>query len=189
MASATSANYATGIVTPTTITFTGSTHVTSQMNSFLFNAPTLTDASALTVDNAATLDIAGAVGLIVGSGSVGIGTAAPAAKLDVSCEVRVSSSGGTCSSTNSGAQRYTGATDNWCYCDGNAWVPMTNPPTANGLESHWKLDSSTADATGNGNTGTLIGSPTYATGYINNAITLNGTNVRQHSGFNVSSRQ
>jgi len=58
--SATNAEYTTATFTPPTITLTGVTQVTSGMDSILFNAPTITDSSAITVDQANTLTIAGA---------------------------------------------------------------------------------------------------------------------------------
>ena len=54
---------------PATITLTGSTQVTSAMDSVLVNAPTITDASAVVVDKAATVTITGAP---VAAGSVSI---------------------------------------------------------------------------------------------------------------------
>jgi hypothetical protein len=49
-----------------------------------------------------------------------------------------------------------------------------------GLVLHWKLDESSgttaADSSGFGRTGTVVGTPTWATGADNNAIQLNGTN-------------
>jgi hypothetical protein len=60
VASASGAEFTTGTFTPPTITLTGTTQVTSQMDSFIFNQPTITDASAVTVDDAATLTVAGA---------------------------------------------------------------------------------------------------------------------------------
>jgi hypothetical protein len=60
VASASTAEYTSGTFTPPTITLTGSTQVTAQMDSFIFNQPTITDASAVTVDDAVTLTVAGA---------------------------------------------------------------------------------------------------------------------------------
>ena len=57
IASATGAEYTTLTITPPTVTLTGTTQVTSQMDSVLISAPTITDASAVTVDRAATLTI------------------------------------------------------------------------------------------------------------------------------------
>lgn len=49
-----------------------------------------------------------------------------------------------------------------------------------GLIGHWKLDESSgalaADSSGLGRNGTVVGTPTWAAGKINNAIQLNGTN-------------
>ena len=49
IASAATAEYTTLTLTPPTITLTGTTGVTSTMDSLLFNAPTITDSSAVTV--------------------------------------------------------------------------------------------------------------------------------------------
>ena len=59
IASAASVDYTTFTVTPPTITLTGTTTVNSVMDSILFNAPTITDSSAVTIDRASTLTISG----------------------------------------------------------------------------------------------------------------------------------
>ncbi|MBI2644291.1 MAG: hypothetical protein HYW95_02140 [Candidatus Wildermuthbacteria bacterium] len=99
IASAAGAEYTTLTVTPPTITLTGTTQVTSQMDSILINVPTITDSSSVTVDKAATLTIAGApsaggsvtitdaLSLAVNAGdsyfggNVGIGTTNPEVEL------------------------------------------------------------------------------------------------------------
>jgi hypothetical protein len=49
-----------------------------------------------------------------------------------------------------------------------------------GLSGYWKMDdgsgTSATDASTNGNTGTLTNGPTWTTGQINGAVTLDGTN-------------
>lgn len=68
------------------------------------------------------------------------------------------------------------------YCDGTNWVLVGNPsvPT-NGLVGWWKFDegggSTAADSSGQGNDGTLNGSPlpTWTTGQINGALSFDGT--------------
>jgi len=60
IASQANAKLTTFTLTPPTITLTGTTQVTSQMDSTLINAPTITDVDAVTVDNASTLTISGA---------------------------------------------------------------------------------------------------------------------------------
>jgi len=59
------------------------------------------------------------------SGNVGVGTASPGAKLDVAGEVRVGSSGSTCSATNEGAIRYNSAKKTIEYCSGSCWGDVT----------------------------------------------------------------
>ncbi len=52
-------------------------------------------------------------------------------------------------------------------------------PLSEGLLGYWKLDdgsgTSAADATGNANTGTLTGGPSWTTGQINGAVDFDGT--------------
>lgn len=51
--------------------------------------------------------------------------------------------------------------------------------TTTGLQGHWKLDESSgtsaADSSGNGNTGTTSGSPTWTTGQIDGGLSFDGT--------------
>jgi hypothetical protein len=44
------------------------------------------------------------------------------------------------------------------------------------IRGWWKFDGTTVDSSGNGNSGTLVGSPGYSTGQTGAAISLNGTN-------------
>lgn len=60
IASATGAEYTSLSVSPPTITLTGGTQVTSQMDSILFNSPLITDTTAVTVDDAALFTVDGA---------------------------------------------------------------------------------------------------------------------------------
>jgi hypothetical protein len=72
------------------------------------------------------------------------------------------------------------------YCDGTNWVAAGGLRTApsNGLAGWWKLDdassgtaqTSAADSSGNGNTGTTQNAPTWTSGgKVGNALILNGT--------------
>lgn len=58
------------------------------------------------------------------------------------------------------------------------------------LIAYYTLDSTANDSTANANNGTLIGSPSYATGKINNGISLNGSSqyvtVSDAASFNVA---
>lgn len=45
----------------------------------------------------------------------------------------------------------------------------------NGLVGWWKFDGDATDSSGNGNNGTLVGSPSYVSGRIGSAISLNGS--------------
>lgn len=67
------------------------------------------------------------------------------------------------------------------YCNGVNWVamaPQINAPPTNGLVGWWKLDdgsgTSAVDSSGNNNTGTLVNSPAWTTGYYDGALTFNG---------------
>lgn len=57
-------------------------------------------------------------------------------------------------------------------------------PLEKGMVGYWKLDdgsgTSAADASGNGNTGTLVNSPSWVAGQINGALSFNGTNQRAY---------
>jgi hypothetical protein len=63
-----------------------------------------------------------------------------------------------------------------------AAVPQTTAksPTKTGLVGHWTFDEGTGtranDSSGLGNTGTLVGSPTWATGKLGKALSFNGSN-------------
>jgi hypothetical protein len=89
---------------------------------------------------------------------------------------------------NAGDVIYYGAYQSDMYCDGGAWVSMGGPvgDTTTGLVGWWKLDdgsgTSAADSSGNGNTGTLINTPTWTTGINKGALTLNGTNQYVDAG-------
>jgi hypothetical protein len=52
---------------------------------------------------------------------------------------------------------------------------VTSTPVTPTLAGWWKLDNDVKDSSGNGNNGTITGSPTYAAGKIGSALTLNGT--------------
>lgn len=58
------------------------------------------------------------------------------------------------------------------------------------LVAYWKFDENTgtsaADATGNGNTGTLVGSPSWVAGKINSAVSYNGTSQYTQTGSGSS---
>ena len=53
------------------------------------------------------------------------------------------------------------------------------PDVTNGLAGHWQFDDGTGstatDSSGNGNDGTLVGSPTWGAGKVGQALTFNGS--------------
>lgn len=71
------------------------------------------------------------------------------------------------------------------YCDDTNWRAMgpapsaATPPTTSGLIGYWALDdgsgTTAADPIGS-HPGTLTNGPTWATGYISNAVNFDGTN-------------
>lgn len=58
---------------------------------------------------------------------------------------------------------------------GGAGVPQCASGLATDLDLYWQLDSDVSDASGNGNTGTATGSPSFVSGKLNNAVDLNGS--------------
>jgi Concanavalin A-like lectin/glucanases superfamily len=78
---------------------------------------------------------------------------------------------------NAGNVIYNGPYRMYQYCNGGAWIGIGKVSNlTGGLVGWWKLDetsgTSAADATGNGNTGTLTNGPTWTTGMNNGALTL-----------------
>ena len=56
---------------------------------------------------------------------------------------------------------------------------------ARGLVGWWRFDENLTDASGNGNNGTGVGSPTFTSGIYGQALSLNGTNQRVDLGVNT----
>jgi hypothetical protein len=88
------------------------------------------------------------------------------------------------------------------YCDGTNWIATgtattPNGDTTTGLVGWWKLDegsgTTVADASGNGNTGTLTNGATWTTGQFNSAVNLDGTNdyvsIANESNFDFERTQ
>lgn len=73
------------------------------------------------------------------AGNVGIGTAAPTARLDVAGEVKFGNTSSVCDATSEGQQRYNSSTKKMEFCNGTSWAAI-------------------------GSTG--IGSPSFDTGWI-----------------------
>lgn len=140
------------------------------------------------VCNGTTLEVYESV--LTGPLRKGIGTASPAAKLDVVGEVKVGNTSLACSGTTEGAQRYNSTSHVMEYCNGTSWVGFgsgvtSNCPTSDvtsGLVARWKFDESSgttaADSSGNSLTGTLTNGPVWNpnNGYLNGALTFDGSN-------------
>lgn len=71
------------------------------------------------------------------SGSVGIGTSSPVAKLDVAGEVKFGNSSSTCNTINEGQQRYNSTSKVMEFCNGTLWTPMIPQGTICGRRSVW----------------------------------------------------
>lgn len=72
------------------------------------------------------------------------------------------------------------------FCNGTNWIAVGQSSigysgscgVTSGLVGHWKLDENTgttaADASGSGNTGTLLNGPTWASGKVSNSLNFDG---------------
>jgi hypothetical protein len=61
---------------------------------------------------------------ITSTGNVGIGTATPAARLDVAGETKIGNTNVACSGANEGSQRYNSTSKTMEFCNGTAWGAM-----------------------------------------------------------------
>ncbi|MGQ0524425.1 MAG: tail fiber domain-containing protein [Betaproteobacteria bacterium] len=158
VASAAGAEYTTGTFTAPTITLTGSTGVTMQMDSFLFSPPTITDASAVTVTDAATLTIAGAP---VKAGSVTL----------IDTYGLMINGGAVSTATNSYGlyvNAQTGATNNVAAAFMGGRVGVGTALPGNSLNVHSGIIQVTSASSGTGSTAGLQLSMTNDTAYIGN---------------------
>lgn len=95
---------------------------------------------------------------------------------------------------NGSSQYWTGSGNNW---GGENWLTATGSGRVEdsigltGLVADWHLDenagNSAADASGNGNTGTLVGSPAWVAGKYGSALTFNGSNYMSWSAAPTNS--
>jgi hypothetical protein len=72
----------------------------------------------------------GSTDISYSGGNVGIGTASPAAKLDVAGEVKFGNTSSTCNSTNEGQQRYNSTSKVMEFCNGTAWTAFATASTS-----------------------------------------------------------
>jgi len=144
IASGASAEYTTLTTTPPTITLTGTTQVTSQMDSHIFNAPTITDSEALTVDKAATLTINGAPI----SGATGLTTITDSYALKVNAAGVDSGTGTVTNAYGLSVDAPTGAGTNYSaiFNGGNVGIGTTAPaaPLSVGSTSQFQVSSTGA---------------------------------------------
>lgn len=126
---------------------------------------------------------------ITQTGRMGVGTASPAVKMDVSGGVKFGAES-YCTTGRDGAIRY--VSGNYEYCDGTNWVHLGGGgsgggggggPTGDltsGLLHHWKLDEAVpgpyVDAVGSSNC-TNSGATTSVAGKSNNALDFNATGI------------
>jgi trimeric autotransporter adhesin len=86
------------------------------------------------------------------SGNVGIGTADPAAKLEVAGDVKMGNSNATCSSTLAGSQRFNSSKKTMEFCDGISWMSMTPQPKSMTITSSSSSTTFTTPGGTNANT-------------------------------------
>ena len=85
---------------------------------------------------------------ITSTGSVGMGTTAPATPLDVNGAVRIGTSSLLCTTSLAGAERYNSGSAYMEYCNGSAWGPFEQPQCLTGSSAACWLPStrSTGDS-------------------------------------------
>ena len=88
-------------------------------------APLHTGSDAQSKVGGLLLNTGGATnGLLVQFGNVGIGTVSPAAKLDVTGEVKFGNTSATCDAAHEGQQRYNSTSKGMEFCNGTVWGSM-----------------------------------------------------------------
>lgn len=88
-------------------------------------APLHTSSDAQSKVGGLLLNTGGATnGLLVQFGNVGIGTISPAAKLDVTGEVKFGNTSATCDAAHEGQQRYNSTSKGMEFCNGTVWGSM-----------------------------------------------------------------
>ena len=80
---------------------------------------------------------------IANTGSVGLGTATPSAKLDVNGEIKFGNTAVGCSSTTEGQQRYNSGNKTMEFCNGTTWTPYQAVAAVNCLGAFGPCSSGT----------------------------------------------
>lgn len=80
-------------------------------------------------------------GDLIVNGKLGVGTTAPAAKIDANGEIKIGNTGLACSSTTAGATRYNSGRLE--YCNGTIWGPVSDNTIADGTITLNKLKLAT----------------------------------------------
>ena len=92
-------------------------------------------------------------------GNVGIGTTAPAAKLDVAGEVKLASTGLACSAATEGTQRYNSTSKTIEFCNGSSWASFFSQAVQPNAFAFTDVTGATPGATVSSNAITLGGFP------------------------------
>ncbi len=191
VASATSAEYTTGTFTSPTITLTGSTAVTTAMDSFLFNAPTIqdNDATQVAITNANSVTISSAP---IAAGSTGVAIT-NAVGLRIGTADLTTGSGAVTNGYGLYIDAPTGATNNYgaVFTGGNVGIGTTSPTAflhigSNGAASNPGAKLSGSWFTGGDSTTTKPQLLVEASGATSTGWSTSGTGlgINAPSGFN-----
>ncbi len=114
-------------------------------------------------------------------GNVGIGTTSPAAKLDVSGEIKIGNTSSTCDSAREGQQRYNSTSKLMEFCNATSWIPYLTSAPGTQTPNAFSFTNVTAQSLGilvPSNTATITGflgsQVASVTGGGNPEISING---------------